>query len=148
MNQNSRRICATIRISDLLAVYRNQQKTGRARRFICTTLTGMLVNQLKHHPQFAQFKENVARSCNDHLEIPQEMYNFIFQYMNLPDFEQCIYPKLNKWCMGTFQQEFHGHHDLDRIAVQRQMTFFEVRERILQHAIRNNPDEVFELDFS
>ena len=147
MNQSTSRIRASIRIADLLTAYREQQKTPRARRFICTTLAEMLKDELKHHPLFSQFEEDLGQSCNNG-GAAQEMYNFIFIYMEMQEFEDCIYPKLNNWCMETFHQEFRGHHDLDTIAVQRNMTFFEVRERMLQHAIRNNPDEVFELDFS
>lgn len=148
MNQSRHRIRATIRAADLLAVYREQQKAQVARRFICTTLAGMMMDQLQHHPRFSQFLEDLGQSCNNRGRAAQEMYNFIFMYMKMREFEECIYPKLNKWCMEVFHQEFHGHHDLDIIAVERNMTFFEVRERLLQHAISNNPDEVFELDFS
>lgn len=146
MNQSRHRIHATIRVADLLAAYREQQKTPRARRFICTTLAEMLKDELQHHPRFGQFMEDLGRSCNN--SAAQEMYNFIFMHMEVTEFEACIYPKLNKWCMEVFNQEFRNHHDLDTIAVQRNMTFFEVRERMLQHAISNNPDDVIELDFS
>lgn len=147
MNQSRPRIRATIRVADLLAVYREQQKTPRARRFICTNLAEMLMEQLKEHPRFAQFLEDLGQSCNNGGPA-QEMYNFIFMHMDIAEFEQGIYPNLQNWCRGTFHQEFRNHHDLDTIAVQRNMTFFEVRERMLQHAISNNPDDVIELDFS
>lgn len=147
MNQSRHRIHATIRVSDLLTAYREQQKTPRARRFICTMLAEMLKDQLQHHPRFSQFLEDLGQSCNNGGNA-QEMYNFIFMHMEVTEFEDCIVPKLNNWCMETFHQQFRNHHDLDTIAVERNMTFFEVRERMLQHAISNNPDDVIELDFS